>query len=266
MDPVIRFILPAIKPSSDPVGDTGQWESIEHKVEEARVFLYKCFRDITRLRFPSRHWYNCLQRFFTAQARIALDLKDDGIEKDSAKAETRTSATVKLDRRKIIQVLHDMQSFGLGGSKLQQALAEALDEMMTKYVQVTCVNEWESPSQLTKIISDWIEQDFARFTIEAFRSVSAGEGDATESPSSQDQGLLSLATTVSPETVTSWKEMAYSRLGSLRVRELFDIIVDLENSKGALEDLKVGLKVTFSQHYANNISSVSLQVQRVEFC
>jgi hypothetical protein len=244
MYPVINHILPAVLSSHHSVATNNRTATILQEVKEVRAFFQKCLRDITRLRFPSRHWYNSLQTFFTIQSTIALNLRDKDDETAPGfnlgkETETRTSATVEGARRNIIKVLHGMQRFGLGGSKLQQALAEALDEMMTKYIQATCVKEWESPSEFTKIISDWVEEDLARCIIEAFHSLSVGEQDTSEPPSSKERTQFDLSSTVSLETVNSWKEMTYSRLGFLRVRELFDIIVDLESSKGAIEDLKV---------------------------
>ncbi|KAI9810823.1 MAG: hypothetical protein M1827_006030 [Pycnora praestabilis] len=139
-------------------------------------------------------------------------------------------------RRRILQIVKGLDEVGLGGSGIQRVFAEVMNELMSEYVNSAYAGKWQSPSSIATHLRHWIENSFARFVVEVLNCLEAGgnptENGARMASSNHSKPLVSL------EDVEKWQEMGISRLGRLRVGELFNVIVDWDNSQGAVEDLK----------------------------
>ncbi|KAL1953696.1 hypothetical protein VTO42DRAFT_2369 [Malbranchea cinnamomea] len=129
-------------------------------------------------------------------------------------------------RSRLMQMLEDLQSVGLGGRRAQKVFAEVMNDMLTEFVTSTYTSQWESPSLATAHLGQWIENVFAKLVADVLQVLKTTDGQASQT---EDVAL---------SDVGKWQEIGIARLGSLRISELFDIIVEWDSSKGAIEDLK----------------------------
>ncbi|RLL93264.1 hypothetical protein CFD26_101979 [Aspergillus turcosus] len=134
---------------------------------------------------------------------------------------------VVATRERLLSLLRSLQLVGLGGDKAQKVFASVMDMMLTLFIESAYANQWEGPSLVTQHLRQWIENVFARLVVQVLAIINH---DQTDNAS----GRLD----VSLADVEKWQEMGISRLGSLRTRELFDIIVEWPASSGAIEDLR----------------------------
>ena len=127
------------------------------------------------------------------------------------------------------QIVQRLQENGLGDSRLQRILAEVMNELFTKYIRETCAGNWTSPSRQVFNVHDWLESHFARFV-----------ADVLASSDHRTFSLEKVETVIAQTDIQDWKKMAITKIGALRIEELFSIIVDWENgSKGGVEDLQL---------------------------
>jgi anaphase-promoting complex subunit 2 len=77
-------------------------------------------------------------------------------------------------------------------------------------------------------LQHWIENVFSRLVVQVLHVLGPSEGESSR----PDSLSVTLA------DVEKWQEMGVARLGALRIRELFDVVVEWDGSKGAIEDLK----------------------------
>ncbi|KAF4187960.1 hypothetical protein CNMCM7927_002837 [Aspergillus lentulus] len=135
---------------------------------------------------------------------------------------------VVATRERLLSLLRSLQLVGLGGDKAQKVFASVMDMMLTVFIESAYANQWEGPSLVSQHLRQWIENVFARLVVQVLAIINHDETGSTAS------GRLD----VSLADVEKWQEMGISRLGSLRTRELFDIIVEWPASSGAIEDLR----------------------------
>ena len=139
-------------------------------------------------------------------------------------------------RAKTISLMTAMDQVGLGGSEAQRVFAEVMSEVMVDYVEKIHAGEWTAPSNAPASIRKWIEDDFSRYVIDTVSCLTGGQDE--ESPSSR----------ITPEDIVNWQQRIIGDLGSLRLKELFDVVVDWDNgSRGAIEDLKRCITSTSSR-------------------
>ena len=161
------------------------------------------------------------ETFLKKQALFILGLEE--------RREADVSASVAEARRRTQNVMRSLQDMGLGGHRVQRLFAEVMSEMLTEYVNKTYAGQWSSPSTVTEQLRDWVENHFARFVVEVLSCLRENPSDARAAQ----------YTKVTLADVERWQEMGVNRLGVLRTKELFDIVVDWDNgSRGAVEDLK----------------------------
>ena len=137
-------------------------------------------------------------------------------------------STVPQARQMTVKVMRSLAHVGLAGGRAQRLFAEVMNQVLTNHVETQYAGEWTSPSVVLRELRGWIENRFARLIVEVLACIDEDVGD-------QPVPLPK----ISHADVQRYQEMGISRLGALRVSELFDIIVDWDNgSRGAIEDLK----------------------------
>ena len=152
---------------------------------------------------------------------VRLVANEDAMEEDHvvAIAELRDAQAT---------VVKTVEEVGLGGAYAQRIFAEVMSELLTEYINSNYAGKWTSPSTIPEQLRYWVENRFARFVVEMLVILDGGSGHAVD-PRLQ----------VTFADVASWQQRAICDLGTLRLKELFDIVIDWDNdSKGAIEDLK----------------------------
>lgn len=137
-------------------------------------------------------------------------------------------------RSRVLQVLEGLQSVGLGGRRVQRIFAEVMNGMMTEFVASTYASQWSSPSLAAEHLQHWIEDVFSRLVAQVLHVLKPADDQHSSRQDDDDGGDL----IVTLGDVEKWQEMGMARLGSLRIGELFDIIVEWDASTGAIEDLR----------------------------
>jgi anaphase-promoting complex subunit 2 len=122
----------------------------------------------------------------------------------------------------------------IGGDRLRRIFAEVLEGCVAEFVSWSYAGvyeeESESQSEVVPHLRFWIRNVFARFVMRLLRAVRAVEEGEQKAE-------------VSEKDVKNWEDVAITRLGALRVSELFDIVVDWDATKSGIDDLK---------HYTTN--------------
>ena len=218
---------------------------------EFRIFRERLDALIARSIYQST-FAERLQMFLTRQSSLVLGLAEVGndvatmvgiMEKDSP--------SLQLDHHhetlRIMRVLHDS---GLGGAQAQQVFAEVMSKLLTAHVHWTYAGQWSSPSVVPQQLRNWVQECFARFAVEVLAVM-----NATRTAQALDH--LDITFT----DVDKWKERAICDLGTLRLNELFDVIVEWGNdSRGAIEDLKQYVTTTAARsHLVTQFSLVLSQ-------
>jgi anaphase-promoting complex subunit 2 len=121
----------------------------------------------------------------------------------------------------------------LGGDHVRKAFAAILDKLITEFVNWAYAGVYEEESEIIPHLRYWIENIFARYVVHVLDALSSSE------ESSRQAGMSE----VNHTDVQKWVEMAITRLGALRVDELFDMVVDWDETKSGIDDLK---------HYISN--------------
>ncbi|KAF3480368.1 anaphase-promoting complex subunit 2 [Arthroderma uncinatum] len=132
-------------------------------------------------------------------------------------------------RHTLMRLLEGLQDIGLGGSKSQVIFANVMNNMITEFVISSYSGEWEAPSLAVEHLRLWIGNIFGRLAVQVLHCLKPGEHRVQSTEDHLDVTL---------RDVEKWQEIAITRLASLRISELFDIIVEWDISSGAIEDLK----------------------------
>ena len=184
-----------------------------------------------------------------------------------------SDSRIQLLRRQMRDVLVPMHGVGLGGENFQILFAEIMDTKMYDFVQLSFAGRWgemnpqlhgdgspaggmaalkyryrasrgqQAPSFCIGVVYDWVDNHFARLAHEVLGSISPDPNRV-----------------VSYSDVQKWKEVALGRLSTLRMTELFDIVLHWPQSREGLEDLRVS--VTTSQRRSQLVSTFSSEMQR----
>ncbi|OAA49300.1 Cullin [Metarhizium rileyi] len=149
----------------------------------------------------------------------------------AASAANRDEGSVDAARYELLSLSESLNDVGLAGDKFQVLFAEIMDECMNDYIQRTYTGVWtalgvagnantSAPSGCIDHLCDWVENHYGRLAVEV---------------------LSRLGGQVAWTDVERWREIAIGRLASLRITELFDIVLHWPESKGGLEDLRAAV-------------------------
>ncbi|KAI0815513.1 Cullin family protein [Xylaria sp. FL0064] len=169
----------------------------------------------------------------------------------------QSAANVKHTREELTQLVDSLCKVGLAGERFQILFAELLDGMMVTYVQESFAGDWSltnqdvpmldsltsqnQPTQPRCILqlSDWVENHYARLAVEVTTRLGGVEVSWTD--------------------VEKWKETAVGRLATLRINELFDIVINWRNSAGGIEDLRFAVTTPQRRLQLTDAFSAALQ-------
>lgn len=175
------------------------------------------------------------------QKQCSLILVD--IDKEGKQSQQSISPDV---HRTTLHLVQNLQSVGLAGYQAQRIFAEVMSDTLSLYIKSTFAGQWSSPSPVVDQLRDWIENRFSRFIVEILA--------AMKNPNTDTSHEL---TKVTHTDVERWQEMGVNKLGALRTDELFSVVVDWDESKGAIQDLKRYVTVPSSRmHLTSTFSSV----------
>lgn len=175
--------------------------------------------------------------FFAQECSLVLDVAGKNEMED-------VSDSVSDVRQRTLRLMQNLQSVGLGGFQAQRLFAEVMSDTLTSYIKSTFAGKWTSPSTILENLHEWIEDYFARFVVEILACMKGATGT-----------IGAELTEVSHKDVERWQEMGVNKLGALRTDELFNIIVDWDDSRGAIEDLKRYVAAPSARTYLTNTFS-----------
>jgi anaphase-promoting complex subunit 2 len=173
---------------------------------------------------------------------LGSDARQVGVEADPDQ-DSRASRS----REELLSLLESLQQVGLAGDKFRVLFAELMDRCMTDYIHRTFAGRWTRPDGVdassvrgsTHVLCDWVENHYGRLAVEVFGRLGGHIGWSD---------------------VERWRDIAIGRLATLRIDELFDIVLDWPKSKGGLDDLR--LTVTTPQRRLQLTETFSAAMQK----
>ncbi len=142
---------------------------------------------------------------------------------------------VKQTRNELLSLMKTWSSVGLGGDRARKIFAAVLDKMLTEFVKWSYAGIDDDELGVLPHLKYWIENIFARYAVQFLSALRSGETVYFDGSSE-----------INLSDVQNWQEMAITRLGALRVEELFEIVMDWDSTKSRIDDLK---------HYITNPST-----------
>ncbi|PHH59471.1 hypothetical protein CDD81_3161 [Ophiocordyceps australis] len=132
--------------------------------------------------------------------------------------------------QELLSLLGSLVSVGLAGHQFQVLFAEIMDRCMRKYIHQTYSRVWttldgpnrggEKLAGCMDHLNNWIENQYGRLAGQVYDHIGGQLGS---------------------NDFESWRDVAVGRLATLRINELFDIILEWPHSKGGLEDLRASV-------------------------
>ncbi|KAI9823591.1 MAG: hypothetical protein M1832_002372 [Thelocarpon impressellum] len=268
MHPLDSYMIPALTNIHDPIENVEKWESSREEAVRTKAHFRRNLHALMAYSLPQECFSRLLQKVLTTESRVVLgldsededslrdpgaaqeDLDMSGVDNgkqslngsqgrgDMSESRRRRarqtdgadSEAVRTSRQTILAVFRSLEDVGLGREKGQRVFAEVMHRMMSDYVQTAFADLWSSPSTVPQDLQYWVENRYARLVVEVLHCLQSA--DESGGGSRQKQDVVGLA------DVQKWGEMAVGRLGRMRVDQLFDIVVDWDASRGAVEDLK----------------------------
>lgn len=150
----------------------------------------------------------------SVEARMEMMTENEDVQVDAA-------------RGRLLSLLSSLQLVGLGGDKAQRVFAGVMNSMMIEFVLTAYLGQWEGPSMVSQHLRHWVENVFARVIVQVLAII-----NVPEFGSKADRLDVNLG------DVEKWYETGFTCVGTLRMRELFDVIVEWPASSGAIDDLR----------------------------
>ncbi|OLN94249.1 Anaphase-promoting complex subunit 2 [Colletotrichum chlorophyti] len=196
--------------------------------------------------------------------RVVLDLKPrspPGASR-SIGLQGEGQAAAAAARQELLQLIEALHKVGLAGEKFQVLFAEMMDAIMIEHVKTCFAGVWTqpstddgknaphtpsvsragklgTPSRSITALCDWVENHYSRLAVEVFARLGSAE--------------------IAWADVEKWKEIAVGRLAVLRIHELFDIVLQWPQSKGALDDLRIAITTPQRRLQLTDTFSAALQ-------
>ncbi|TFA98486.1 Anaphase-promoting complex subunit 2 [Trichoderma ghanense] len=160
-------------------------------------------------------------------------------------------ADVSKARGELLGLLESLHQVGLGGDKFQVLFAEMMDACMLDFIQDSYSRVWKVSDGRRKSraatgplclnhLCNWIENRYGRLAVEV---------------------LSRLGGQVAWSDVERWREVATGRLATLRMHELFDIVLHWPDSKGGLDDLAASVTTPQRRLQLTDAFSATLQAR-----
>ncbi|PTB54222.1 hypothetical protein M431DRAFT_86803 [Trichoderma harzianum CBS 226.95] len=160
-------------------------------------------------------------------------------------------AEVPKARGELLGLLESLHQVGLGGDKFQVLFAEMMDACMQEFIKDSYSRVWKVSSgrRNTRVptgpvclnhLCDWVEKCYARLAVEV---------------------LHRLGGQVAWNDVERWRDVATGRLATLRMHELFDIVLHWPDSKGGLDDLASSVTTPQRRLQLTDAFSATLQAR-----
>ncbi|UKZ79522.1 hypothetical protein TrVFT333_007277 [Trichoderma virens FT-333] len=160
-------------------------------------------------------------------------------------------ADVSKARDELLSLLESLHRVGLGGDKFQVLFAEMMDACMQDFIKDSYSKVWKVSSGRRNArtttgplclnhLCDWIENRYARLAVEVLRR---------------------LGGQVAWNDVERWRDVATGRLATLRMHELFDIVLHWPESKGGLDDLASSVTTPQRRLQLTDAFSATLQAR-----
>ncbi|KAI9837422.1 MAG: hypothetical protein M1837_002967 [Sclerophora amabilis] len=267
LHPLIDHILPAL---SNPAGRTSNWSMTSRNASEIEARFRRDLQAIIVYSLPADQISSIFGDILTKECSVVLGITnapndeepsnykardeesgtdqrmsagdDNTLEGDNKTTQRFQGAEVSLNaehvraaREKILYTFQVLENVGLGQERGQRVFAEVMNKLMSEHVRTAYSEQWEAPSQVTENLKDWIENHYARLVVEVLHCLQPREQGVELSQSTRSVTGEEL---VCFDDVQKWQDMGIGRLGRLRVKQLFDIVVDWDASLGAVEDLK----------------------------
>ena len=232
--PLSQYVVPKL-------ADSGQYEF--SKFEEGYEAMIA--KSISETKFSTY-----LSHFLKRRGAVVLGLERPTELDYGDSMMDDDEALISEARNQTLRIMRDVDKVGLGGPQAQRLFAEVMSGLLTAHVDSTYAGQWSSPSTIPEQLRDWVENHFARFVVEVLACLEQ-KGKSTADRTTQ----------VSITDLDNWKQRAICDLGALRLRELFEIVVDWDNdTKGAIEDLKQYITTTTTRsHLTTSFSTVISQ-------
>ena len=156
-------------------------------------------------------------------------------------------------RQRLHELVEQLHDVGLAGERFQVLFAKIMDWMMSAFVSGAYAGLWTAPSETPALsfsetisratnssttshcissLSDWVENHFARLSIEVLSRISPVSSSSSPDP------VMTLS------DANTYQSLALGRLAALRIAELYDIALAWPSSKGALDDLRATITTT----------------------
>ncbi|KAL2166372.1 hypothetical protein VTG60DRAFT_2882 [Thermothelomyces hinnuleus] len=174
---------------------------------------------------------------------------------------------VQAARERLIELVQQLRNVGLTGERFQVLFAEVMDALMSEFVVGAYAGLWSAPdarsfsatmdtisrgaaqsvaSPCIASLSDWVENHFARLSFEVLACIAVNP-----------QGALP----VTLADLKTYQSLALGRLATLRIRELFDIVLAWPESRPALDDLRATVTTSARRKQLTDSFSRDLQTR-----
>jgi anaphase-promoting complex subunit 2 len=169
----------------------------------------------------------------------------------AASAEGKSEgASIADSRGDLLGLLGSLQKIGLAGERFQVLFAEVMDACMKSFIQTKYAGVWAGThdqdatvasttlSSCMLSLGEWVENQYGRIAVEVFSR---------------------LGVQIEWSDVECWKETAIGRLATLRIHELFDIVLKWPESRGGVEDLRSAVTTPQRRLQLTDTFSTTLQ-------
>lgn len=232
----------------------------QHIADAKRKKIFASVFPDSSVRPPTQHqrfepkaqtYTSDLNRILLESSRFILGIGDEGFEygrdpghgfkthfascpdMDTVKEPTDEDISAQCDKYAGMRIWKYVREWQhqIGANQVRKALAAVLNQIITEFIQWSYAGVYEQ--DVIRHLKFWIKYLFAAYVIQFLDFLQKAE------PRTSRERTLHLTTTDGQR----WLEMAISRLGALRVDELFDIVVDWDATQAGIDDLK---------HYTTN--------------
>lgn len=173
------------------------------------LFAYSIPKPMSFFRLLSVVLYDAACKMFRIHFRRGKVVRDAGQE------------NTKAVHVRMMKLLQGLQGVGLGGDSAQRAFANAMDRLIDSFIETHFVRaDWYTNKPVVDQLYMWVNNGLAGLQDLVMECLGCG-------PSVDHDAQLH-----------RWREMALQRLGHARVENLFNFVLNWDESLGAILDIK----------------------------